>query len=126
MNPLAVLAAAVLIAHLVWIAWVVLGWLATRHRPWLRWAHMTSVVWVALVEVGPWPCPLTILEQRLQLSAGQTPYRGSFIVHYLEAFVYPDLPSWLLTWFGLAICAVVFVIDLRQFRRERRVRESAR
>lgn len=120
MNPFAVLAAAVLLAHVAWIAWVLLGWLLTRSRPWLRWVHMVSLVWAALVEVGPWPCPLTILEQRLLARAGEVSYQGSFIVHYLESFVYPDLPSWLLTWFGPAVCAVVFAIDLSQFWRARR------
>ena len=120
MNPFAVLTAAILAAHFAWIAWVLFGWVLTRNRPWLRWVHMASLVWATIVEVGPWPCPLTILEQGLLARAGQTTYHGSFIVHYLETFVYPNLPSWLLTWFGPAVCATVFVIDLSQFWRERR------
>ncbi|HLH43174.1 MAG TPA: DUF2784 domain-containing protein [Bryobacteraceae bacterium] len=120
MNPFAVLAAAVLVVHLVWIAWVLFGWLLTGRRRWLRGAHMVSLFWAALVELEPWPCPLTILEQRLLARAGEVSYRGSFIVHYLETFLYPNLPAWLLTWFGPAVCAAIFAIDLGQFWRERR------
>ncbi|MBO0800313.1 MAG: DUF2784 family protein, partial [Blastocatellia bacterium] len=28
--------------------------------------HLLSVVWGIAVEVSPWPCPLTTLEQRLE------------------------------------------------------------
>ena len=49
-------------------------------------------VWGILAEVGPWPCPLTLLEQHVERLAGIQSYSGSFIVHYLDAIVYPRLP----------------------------------
>jgi hypothetical protein len=120
MKLFAVLASVVLLFHLGWIVWILLGWLATRTRPWLRWLHVGSVVWAIVVEAGPWPCPLTIFEQWLEGRAGSGGYQGSFIVHYLEAFVYPDVPQWLLTWFGPAVCVAILAIHAKRFWRDQR------
>jgi len=100
------MAIAVLTAHLLWILWVICGALLTRHRRALRWLHIISLVYGILIEALPWPpCPLTLLEAGLEARAGITPYHGSFVVHYLEAIVYPDVPvSWLVAG-AVAICA---------------------
>ena len=44
------LAGLVLLIHLAWIVWILLGWLATSKRPWL---HIGSVLWSICVEAGP-------------------------------------------------------------------------
>jgi hypothetical protein len=111
-----VLAAAVLAAHLAWILWIILGALLTRRRRVLAWAHILSLGYGITIEIGPWPCPLTLLEQHLQSRAGMMPYRQSFLVHYLEALVYPDVPAALLTGCAVAVCLVnlcVYVVRLR-------------
>jgi hypothetical protein len=36
MRLFAVLASLVLLLHLAWIVWILLGWRVTRTRPWLR------------------------------------------------------------------------------------------
>ena len=88
-----VMAVAVLTLHLLFIFWVIGGALLTRHRQVLRWLHIISLVYSILIEALPWPpCPLTLLEAWLEARAGITPYQGSFLVHYLEAAVYPDVP----------------------------------
>lgn len=103
------MAVAVLTLHLLWILWVICGALLTRHRRVLRWLHIISLVYSILIEALPWPpCPLTLLEGWLEARAGITPYQGSFLVHYLEAIVYPDVPvSWL-----VAGAVVVCVFNL--------------
>ncbi len=113
----AVAACVVLILHLLFIAWVVFGALLTRGRP--RWAalHLISLVWGILVEVGPWPCPLTLAENWLEVRAGEAPYQGGFILHYLDRWVYPDLPPALLTWAAIVVVAVNAVVYARRFRR---------
>ena len=123
MGMFAALAAAVLLLHLAWIAWILFGWLATAKRPWLRWLHVASVLWAICVEAGPWPCPLTILEQGLEGRAGSGAYQGSFIVHYLEAFTYPDVPQWLLTWFGPVVCVAILAIHAERLRRDQCLRK---
>ena len=117
MQPFAVLAALVLLAHLAWILWVIFGWTLTRHRPVLTVFHIVSLIWGIAVEAGPWPCPLTIAEQWLESRAGSNPYRGSFVIHYLAALIYPNLPEALLTWVGAGVCILILAIYADRFRR---------
>src|SRR5713101_3237692 len=60
--------------------------------------------WGVLVEILPWPCPLTPAENWLRTRAGLGPYQGGFLLHYLDALVYPDVPPGLLTVGGVAVC----------------------
>jgi hypothetical protein len=117
MNAFHLLAVLVLILHLLFIAWVLLGWLLTRRRPELRWAHIISLLYGIVIETGPWLCPLTLLENYFLQRAGIAPYREPFLVHYLEAVVYPDVSPALLTWCAVAVCLFVIVIYVRRFRR---------
>jgi len=99
-------AIAVLALHLLWILWVIFGFLLASRRPaGVRWVHIGSLLYGLVIELGPWDCPLTAAEQWLQLRAGTT-YRGGFLLHYLNAIVYPHLPLWLLTALGVAVCLV--------------------
>jgi hypothetical protein len=100
------MAVAILTLHLLWILWVICGTLLTRRRRALRWLHIISLVYSILIEALPWPpCPLTLLEAWLEARAGITPYQGSFLGHYLEAIVYPDIPvPWLIAG-AMVICA---------------------
>jgi hypothetical protein len=99
-----VLASSVLVLHLVFILWVVLGAFFTNSRVVLRWLHVASLVWALLVEILPWSCPLTVLENWLEQRAGVQPYQGGFLLHYLDRIVYPDIdPAWLAAG-GIAVC----------------------
>jgi hypothetical protein len=100
------LAVTVLILHLLFILWVLFGALIARSRPWLRWLHIVCLVWGVLIAVLPWPCPLTPLENWLESRAGVEPYHGGFLLHYLDALVYPDIPPILLTVASIAVCAL--------------------
>jgi len=113
------LADAVLAAHLTWIVFVMTGALLTRGRRVLTGIHLVSLVWGILVEAGPWPCPLTLLENFLEMKAGVDPYRGGFLLHYLDAVVYPDIPAWLLVAFGVGVCAINLAVYARRFARNR-------
>ncbi|MCL5745521.1 MAG: DUF2784 domain-containing protein [Acidobacteria bacterium] len=115
-----ILAGAVLALHLLWILWVILGWLLTRRCPLLSWFHVISLVYGMAIEVGPWPCPLTLVEQWLQGKAGTTPYSESFLVHYLDAVVYPEVPPGLLAWCASAVCVFNLGIYARRFCQSRR------
>ena len=111
------LAALVLAIHLTWILFVIFGALVTRGRPWLTGFHLTSLVWGIVVEVGPWPCPVTLLEQHLEALAGLQTYTGSFLVHYLDALIYPNLPVGLIIAFGVGVCCVnLLLYGLRAIR----------
>lgn len=115
-----ILAVCVLALHLLWIIWVIFGWLAARNRAGLRWAHIGSLVYSIVIEVGPWPCPLTLAEQSLEARAGMTPYQQRFLVHYLEAVVYPDVPEALLIACAVAVCGFNLYLHVRGMLRDRR------
>ncbi len=118
-NLYRLLAVAALTVHLVWILWVICGWLVTRNRPLLRWFHILTLIYSIVIEIGPWPCPLTIAEQWLQHQAGIQPYHEPFLVHYLEALVYPNVSQTLLTWCGVAVCLTILGVYALRFRRRR-------
>ena len=98
---------------LLFILWVVFGALLTHRRPLLRWLHLASLVWGTVVEILPWACPLTPLENWLRVHAGGTAYQGGFLLHYLDALVYPDVPPGLLTACGVAVCLSISESTLR-------------
>lgn len=98
------LAVGVLVVHALFILWVIFGALVTRRHPFLRWVHIPSLVWGVLVEITPWACPLTLLENWLEAKAGVEPYHGGFLLHYLDKLVYPDLSAATLTIAGIIVC----------------------
>lgn len=104
------LANAMLLTHLAFIGWVTFGALATRARPWLTGLHILSVVYGIVAELGPWPCPLTLAENFFEARAGLVPYQGPFMLHYLDAIVYPNLPSALVVASGVLVCIINLLI----------------
>src|SRR5437867_9742955 len=111
------LAAAILGLHLLFILWIVFGAAVTRRRPLLRWLHLGSLVWGILIEILPWTCPLTWAENFLETRAGIAPYQGGFLVDYLDALIYTNIPRGLLTGLGGAVCVVNLGIYARRFHR---------
>ncbi|MGQ0429966.1 MAG: DUF2784 domain-containing protein [Gammaproteobacteria bacterium] len=84
-----ILADAVLVLHLAFILFVVLGGLLVLRRPKLAWVHLPAMIWGAAIEFFGWICPLTPLENRLRGFGGDPGYSGGFISHYLLPLVYP-------------------------------------
>ena len=79
----------VLVIHLAFILFVVLGgWLVLR-RPRVAWFHLPAALWGAIVEFTGGPCPLTPLENRLRIASGSAGYDSGFIDRYLIPVVYP-------------------------------------
>lgn len=83
------LADAVLLLHLAFILFVVLGGLLVLRRPRLAWLHLPAVVWGAFIEFTGGVCPLTPLEVTLRQRAGEAGFTGGFIEHYVTAVIYP-------------------------------------
>jgi hypothetical protein len=120
MNSYFILAAGVLVLHLLFILWVIFGALVTRRRPLLRWLHIASLAYGILIEVFDWTCPLTPLENWLRARAGVPAYQGGFLLHYLDALVYPDVSPSLLTVCGVAVCLLNLGVYAARFWRGRR------
>jgi hypothetical protein len=113
-----VLACAVISLHTIFILWIIFGAILTQRRPRLRSLHIASIVWGVLIELVPWPCPLTIAENWLEIRAGRTGYQAGFLLHYLHAFVYPNLPPQLLTIAAVLVGLINLAIYVaRQHRR---------
>ena len=80
---------ALLMLHLGFILFVLLGGvLAVRWR-WAPLLHLPAAAWGVYVELSGGLCPLTPLENRLRSAAGEAGYTGGFIEHYLLALIYP-------------------------------------
>jgi hypothetical protein len=86
----AVLADAVLVAHLAFVLFVVFGGLLAWRWRWIPWLHLPAAAWGVAIEFGGWICPLTPLENDLRALAGEAGYRGDFIARYLMPLIYPE------------------------------------
>ncbi|HYQ73267.1 MAG TPA: DUF2784 domain-containing protein [Gammaproteobacteria bacterium] len=84
-----ILADILVVFHLIFILFVMLGGLLLLK--WLRvgYLHMAAVAWAILLELYGWICPLTPLEQHYRRLSGETGYSGGFIEHYLLPLIYP-------------------------------------
>lgn len=98
--------------------WVLLGWTVTRRRAVLRTLHIASLIYAIIIESVPWPpCPLTVAEAWLEARAGIEPSQGPFLVHILDATVYPNLPVSLVVGGAVLVCAGILGIYLRRYLR---------
>lgn len=106
-----VLADIVVVLHLAFVAFVLLGGFLVTRWPRLFWVHLPAALWGAWIEFAGWVCPLTPVETWLRRRAGQTGYSGGFVEHYLLPLLYPEdagPPPWLLGTVVLVINAVAY------------------
>lgn len=104
------LADALVMLHLAFVLFVVLGGFLTRRHPHLAWLHLPCVAWGAVVEFANQGCPLTPLENYLRHLGGMATYRGGFIEHYVVPIVYPEaLTRELQIILGLGVVAINIV-----------------
>jgi hypothetical protein len=80
---------AVLLVHLAFILFALLGALLAVRWRWIPLIHVPAVVWGSYVEFTGRICPLTYLENFLRVNAGQSGYPESFVEHYLLPIIYP-------------------------------------
>ncbi len=113
----AVLADLVVLLHLAFILFVMLGGLLVLRRRRLMWLHLPVVAWGAAIEFVGWVCPLTPLENHLRAAAGEAGYSGGFVAHYLIPLIYPEGLTrelqWLLGALVLLVNALVYWRVLR-------------
>lgn len=107
---------AVLTVHIAFIAWVIFGALLTRGHKFWSGFHVLSLFYGIFIEVAPAPCPLTLAEQALETRLGEAAYHGSFLQHYLEAAIYPNIPYPLLVTVAVAFCAANLGIYWRRWK----------
>ena len=99
------------VLHLAFITFVVLGGFLLFKWRWLVFIHIPAFIWGALIEFYHWGCPLTPLENSLRVLAGDEGYQGGFIEHYLIPIIYPSgLTPMLQIALGMFVLAINLVI----------------
>jgi hypothetical protein len=110
----------VLVAHLAFVLFVVLGGLLALRWPRVAWVHVPVAVYGAAIEFIGFVCPLTPLEVWLRRQGGQAGYSGGFIEHYVTAALYPSgLTREIQLVLGTAVLllnAIVYAVWLRRRR----------
>jgi len=96
-----IIADIVVLIHFIWILFMLAGFVLTLggffwkgyfNRWVFRTVHLCGILFVAILTVLGEYCPLTILENNLMAKYdSQLTYPGSFIAHYVEKLVYPDV-----------------------------------
>jgi hypothetical protein len=127
------LADAVLVMHVLYLGFVVVGLLLVAlgglrgwgwvRNPWFRLAHLAAIALVAVLAWADLPCPLTILESHLRSRAGAGSYQDGFIAHWLGELLYWDAPAWVFavsyTGCGLLVVVAWAWVRPRALRRRR-------
>ena len=117
------LADLVLVVHLAFVVFVVLGGLAALRWPRLAWVHVPVALYGASIEFLGFTCPLTPLENWLRRRGGSAGYEGGFIEHYVAAAIYPGgLTREVQVGLGMAVLvlnAIVYAVWVRGYRRSR-------
>jgi hypothetical protein len=113
------LADAVLVLHLAFVAFIVLGGFLVLRVPALAWLHLPAVVWAAATEFLQLICPLTPLENHLRTLGGEAGYSGGFIAHYLASLIYPaGLTREMQFLLGALVIGINAVVYLRLWQRK--------
>ena len=118
--PYLLAADAVLLLHVLFVAFVVAGLLlilagALLSWDWVRnwWFRVVHLCAIGIVVLQAWLgviCPLTRLEMYLRERAGDTTYAGSFVSHWLEAILYYRAPAWVFA-VAYTLFAIVVVMS---------------
>ena len=133
MNAYLLFADLVVVLHLGYVAFVVLGLLAVLlgyvmnwnwvRNPWFRLIHFSMIAIVVVESLLSITCPLTTLENYLRLKGGQSISDGSFVGRLAHEILFFDLPP---SFFTIAYCAfgslvlTTFFLVPVEFRRKAR------
>ena len=105
--------------HSLWIVFLVIGGLWGRKRLSVGAVHVLGLAFAVVMQVAGWYSTHTQLGVwlRRRQSPG-TGYEGSFIIQYLERFVYPDVPLRLVFVLTIVLCLFnLFLYGARFVRR---------
>jgi len=108
------LATTIAIIHFAFIVFVIAGGFLVLRWPGMKWIHLPAALWGALIEIGGWICPLTILENVLLRKAGAAGYDDGFVAHHIFHVIYPN---GLTRGMEFAIAAFVIAINVAVYRK---------
>ena len=107
----------VVLTHLAFILFALLGGLLALRWRWVPWVHLPAVCWGVAVEFFGWFCPLTPIENSLRRASGSAGYSGGFIERHLMPIIYP---AELTREFQLFLGCVLVVVNLAVYLAVRR------
>ena len=84
-----VAAEAVLVVHLTFVVFIVVGAVLIRWARWVLWPQLAALAYGAAIQTVGFICPLTPLEKSLRRAGGDAVYDGGFIGHYITPVLYP-------------------------------------
>lgn len=117
------LADALVVIHLLFVAFVMAGGFLLVRWPRLAWLHLPAAAWGAFIEFSGGICPLTPLENVLRMRGGGSTYGGDFVEQYLLPILYPGnltLPlQQVLGGVVVAVNLVAYALAYRAWRRRR-------
>jgi Protein of Unknown function (DUF2784) len=111
------LADGVLLFHAAYVAYVVFGlaaivlgialdWNWVRNF-WFRASHLAAIALVMAESIVGLACPLTTLENRLRMAAGERGYRAGCVAHWVQPLIFFDFPQWVFTIGYVAFATIV-------------------
>ena len=117
----ALLADLIVLVHFAFIAFAVAGGPLLLCWPRLVWLHLPAVAWAGLISLFGWVCPLTPLENRLRVLAGEESYSGDFIDRHVLPLIYPvELTREIQVLLGLGVLLLNLGVYYWLWRRRRR------
>ncbi|CAB1061528.1 putative membrane protein [Olavius sp. associated proteobacterium Delta 1] len=87
--PYGIFADIVVLIHLAFVIFAVLGAVLAIWWRWTIWLHLPAFLWAVWIEYTGGICPLTPLENWLRIKGGQGAYAGDFVATYLLPVLYP-------------------------------------
>jgi Protein of Unknown function (DUF2784) len=115
------LADLVVVLHVGFVLFVVLGGLFALRRPRAAWFHLPAAIWGAGIEFVQGICPLTPLENHLRKLGGESGYAGGFVEHYVLPVLYPaGLTRGVQLAIGIFVVAFNLVVYAAVWRRRKR------
>ena len=80
--------------HLLWILFLVFGFVFALKGSRIAYLHLGGLAFAFVLNALGWYCPLTYVENYFRaLHDVHAIYSTSFMMKYMEKFVYPDIPE---------------------------------
>ena len=100
-----------LIAHLIFILFVVFGGLIFFIFPKIIYIHLPALLWGIYIELTNSVCPLNYLENWFLYKGELSTYSNDFINNYLFPIIYPeDLTAEIQIYFGISLIVINILI----------------
>ncbi len=116
------LADAILIIHLLFVGFVVLGLVFILIGMWKKWPwvhnrifRITHLAAIGIVVAQAWLdrlCPLTLWENELRKKAGEAVYSETFIEHWLHKILFFEAEPWVFVTIYTVFGSIVMILWL--------------